>query len=177
MLAIKSAIVKPIPASKPPPASNFQLRSEGRIAIPERTASQLNVRTPIGLPRANPTNTATVTEAPKSTRDNGKPALANAKSGMMVKATHGCSTISRRSTGDNASRVAISAICNVCRSLVSPLPWSPAGCATTWFNIRYKRSSFTHLRAGVINPSITPVIVAWIPDASTANQMKAPARK
>jgi hypothetical protein len=40
-----------------------------------------------------------------------------------------------------------------------------------------KRSSLIHLRVGVSNPSITPVIVAWIPDASTASQIKAPTKK
>ena len=78
----------------------------------------------------------------------------------MTKPTHGCSAISNRSIGDNVSRAAISATCNVCRSLVSPLPWLPLGCAMTRLNMAYKRSSLTHLRAGVINPSITPATEA-----------------
>jgi len=86
--------------------------------MPERTASQLKVRIPTGLPTVNPTNTATVTEWPRSPKESATPALANAKSGMMIKPTHGCSAISSRSTGDRVSRAAISATCNVCRSFV-----------------------------------------------------------
>ena len=176
-LAMNRAIVKPIPASTPPPANDPQLSSGGRIAIPERTASQQNDRTPTGLPTAKPTNTAIVTGPPRLSIDIGTPALAKAKSGMMTKPTHGCSAISNRSTGDSVSRAAISATCSVSRSFVSPLPSSLTGCAMTCFRMAYKRSSLTHLRAGVIKPSITPVTVAWIPDASTATQIKAPIKK
>ncbi|MNZ73156.1 hypothetical protein D3C78_915610 [compost metagenome] len=176
-LAMNSAMVKPIPASSPPPATSLQPRSGGRIAMPERTASQLKASTPMGLPSAKPMNTASVTESPISARDNGKPALAKAKSGMMTKPTHGCRASSSRSTGDRVSRAATSAASKVLRSLVSPLLSSLLGCATTWSRMAYRRLSLTQRRAGVIRPRITPVIVACIPDASTATQMSPPARK
>ena len=38
---------------------------------------------------------------------------------------------------------------------------------TTCFRMAYKRSSLTHVRAGLIKPIITPVTVPWIPDAAT----------
>ena len=170
-------MVKPIPASSPPPVISLQSRSGGCIAIPKRTASQLKARIPTGFPMTKPTNTASVTALPISPGNNGKPAFANANSGMMTKPTQGCNANSSRSTGDNVSRAAISATCRVSRSFVSPLPSSLAGCAITRDNTTYNRSSLTQRLDGVIKPSTTPVIVAWIPDASTENQIKPPTRK
>ena len=47
--AMNNAIVKPMPASMPPPATMPQSRLGGRTAMPERTASQLKVMTPRGF--------------------------------------------------------------------------------------------------------------------------------
>ena len=44
-------------------------------------------------------------------------------------------------------------------------------------NIACSRLSLTQLREGVINPRITPASVAWMPDASSANQMPPPIAK
>jgi hypothetical protein len=144
-LAMNSAIVKPIPASRTPPANNLQFRSRGIIAIPVRTANQLKFKTPMGLPNANPTNTATVMEFSKLAKDNDIPALANAKSDMTIKATYGCSIISSCSTEDSVSRAATSAIYNTLRFPVFPLQWSLGGYVTTRSNIAGKRLSLIHL--------------------------------
>ncbi len=114
-LAINNAIVKPIPAKKPPANNNNQLKFAGREAIPVNTTIQLKISTPIGLPSVNPKKTAKVMEFPKSVKFINIPALAKAKSGIITNPTHGCNNASNRSTGDSASRAAASAVRNAIR--------------------------------------------------------------
>lgn len=50
-LAIKIAIVNPIPVNILPHANNIQLRSLGLFASPRKSAIKLKIKTPIGFPR------------------------------------------------------------------------------------------------------------------------------
>jgi len=56
---MNSDMVKPIPVKRQPAAKRGQLKRSARVARPRRTASQLKVRTPIGLPKTNPAKIAT----------------------------------------------------------------------------------------------------------------------
>ncbi len=53
-LAIKIAIVNPIPVNILPLANSIQLRSLGRLASPKNSAIKLKTKTPIGFPKMNP---------------------------------------------------------------------------------------------------------------------------
>ena len=101
--AMNSDIVKPIPVRNEPAMMNGHDSPGASTARPERTASQLNPRTPIGFPSTRPTMIATETGCPKSAPPIVMPAFASAKIGMIAKPTQGCSIISRRSTGESDS--------------------------------------------------------------------------
>src|SRR5262249_49452290 len=87
--ATKRAMVKPIPARIPPPASAVQPTPAGRCASPTRTAIQLKTTIPSGFPNSSPAATATATGSVKDARWRGTPAFARAKTGMMTNPTQG----------------------------------------------------------------------------------------
>jgi hypothetical protein len=105
--AMNSDIVNPIPVRKAPAATYGHDRPAPSVAKPERTASQLKAKTPIGLPSTKPTKTATETQCPKSAPSIVIPAFASAKIGMIAKPTQGWSMISSRSTGERDSATVI----------------------------------------------------------------------
>jgi hypothetical protein len=156
--------VKPIPAKREePPASNSQLRSEARIAIPERTASQLKASTPHWFAEDEPGEdsqrhgTYNIAERYWYTRigQGKKQHYGEPHPGMQQ-------NLEPFDWRQRFARRSLCPVSNVSRSFVSPLPtlcW-PAGYATTRSKIAYNRSSLTHRRAGVSKPSTTPVMVA-----------------
>jgi hypothetical protein len=125
--AMNSDIVKPTPVRSEPAASTDHRKPAGRLAQPARTASQASVKTPSGFPITNPATTASATGLAKSLHAMRTPALASAKIGMTRNADHGCSAISRRSTGESASFAAIFARRRSARPGVSPRQCLPSG--------------------------------------------------
>jgi hypothetical protein len=172
--AMKSAIVKPMPASSPPPATAVQPTPSGRRASPPRTAPQPNSTIPSGLPSTRPSATAIATGEPRSRASNGTPALASAKTGITPKLTHGCSVDSRYSSGETSSRVARRSV------------WTRDVRSGRWMDARRRkrcaarsakrseRSSPRYACAGVMRPRITPAMVACTPDCSNAIQISTP---
>ena len=104
---MKMAIVKPIPPAAPTTNMPPHVTPGGSMARPSRVAIQLTPTMPRGLPITNPSitprNTPIDIVPPSSTPPMLTPAFARAKSGMMPKATYGCSLVSMRFAGDNAS--------------------------------------------------------------------------
>lgn len=102
-LAIKSDIVKPIPARHPAPTIDFHVTPVGKLAALAVTASQLNSTIPSGFPTISPRATAQATGCPTAGSSISTPALAKANSGMITNATQGWSAASRRSSGETVS--------------------------------------------------------------------------
>ena len=103
---MKSAIVKPMPASSPAAEDGRPTDAVGqaRDAHPHREPAERDDAD--GLPDHKPAATASATGSRSRRSANGTPAFASAKTGMMTNPTHGCSRLSRYSTGETISRVA-----------------------------------------------------------------------
>ena len=99
-LAINKDTVKPIPPNKDTPATLLQFIPGGIEDKPLLTASQVNRKIPINLPRSNPAATAILT-APTTPPPplNTTPALAKAKSGSITKFTAPCKLSSKDCKG------------------------------------------------------------------------------
>ena len=86
-------IVKPIPANKPAPNTNFQFISGGRLQMPDFTAIKLMMIIPIGLPIINPVKIPIPNGSDKVCCHPGlisTAVLANANKGRIINATGLC---------------------------------------------------------------------------------------
>ena len=89
-LVMKMDIVNPMPPSKPAPTTCFQFMSEGSLQIPIATAKNTNKEMPKGLPITKPAKIPKLFEVFRSSVQLAPikiPALANAKTGRIKKAT------------------------------------------------------------------------------------------
>ena len=99
-------MVKPMPPKKDTPRICHQFTPRGIVAIPVRTAIQLNRVIPMGLPTTSPSTMPSATGwvktfinlSPKTT-----PAFERANIGIMAKATQGCRLCSSLCNGDSTS--------------------------------------------------------------------------
>lgn len=168
------AMVKPIPASHPAPATAAQPTPVGSRARPDRTARKLARTTPRGFPTKSPTATARATGSPKPVGSIRTPAFANAKSGMIAKAVQGWSACSRRVRGETASRATAwsrAASCGVGARAPSSSP-----CRKSWTSRMAAVSVSLPIQRleGVSSPRTTPARVAWTPDSWKPTHTTAP---
>ena len=166
--AMKSAMVKPTPATTPSTSRWRAPMPAGSFPRPSRSVSQLARRIPSGFPATRPTVTAPTTssEEPSSApAETTTPAFASAKIGMMPNATQGWSVSMRLSAGDSASRrtrftrrrVAASSCDDT--SLGAPC----ASCSSSPRTPARNPSVPSQARTGVTTPTMTPAIVGWTP--------------
>ena len=104
--AMKSAMVKPMPASMPPPASAGHPTPSGKSREPGPDREPARGDDAERLAEHEPGRDGDRRPIGTSRRSNATPAFASAKIGMIAKLTQGCSRSSRYSSGEIASRAA-----------------------------------------------------------------------
>jgi hypothetical protein len=104
--AMKSATVKPTPASAATPMTMRDVTSAGSRPTPDRLAIQMAPPMPSGFPTTSPRRTprpiGLVTVSPNAVSLNSTPEFASAKVGATTRVVYGCRKVSTRSSGGTA---------------------------------------------------------------------------
>ena len=169
-LEIRSATVKPMPATVPPPTIVGQLNDRWRP--PTRDASHVAATIPSGFPTTYPKTIPSVmgdaTASPSRSASISMPAFASAKRGTITKLVQGWSRYCSRSLGETAD------ITPSCAERAS----SGVGCSRNErvSSVTRSRSERAGGYALVPSPTKSPAMTGSTPDSNNATHTAVPSR-